>query len=343
MEQLKKYLLKLKIKLLFELWYKLFFKFFIAGTIMMIVFAVISKWNYLCDSKLFFIIVLAVVLLCSFAMTYFKRITWQKTAEQADKLGYEERFITALELLEKNTVLNNMEQLAVKDAFQKANECELHKKYQLTLPKKQIQILVLLFAVLFGTSFITTTQQKEAERYSFAQLKKIEEVKKEIDREKEFDEDVLKAFDKEMNSIAKNLKRAQTLEESKKLVEEAQQAIKALEKDSIPEDLKKTAEKLSQSEKTKELANALEQGDTQQINNQMDKLLSQMENMSQQELEQIAQAMNDMGKELSDEELKELLENLSEQLSKGNLAQANIKGQALKGKLATLSLSLIHI
>jgi len=129
----------------------------------------------------------------------------------------------------------------------------------------------------------------------------------------------------------------EVLEESKKLVEEAQQAIKALEKDSIPEDLKKTAEKLSQSEKTKELANALEQGDTQQINNQMDKLLSQMENMSQQELEQIAQAMNDMGKELSDEELKELLENLSEQLSKGNLAQANIKGQALKGKLATLS------
>ena len=337
MEQLKKYLLKLKIKLLFELWYKLFLKFFIAGMIIMIVFAVISKWNYLCDSKLFFIIVLTVVLLCSFAMTYFKRITWQKTAEQADKLGYEERFITALELLEKNMVLSSMEQMAVKDTFQKANECELHKKYQLTLPKKQIQILVLLFAVLFGTSFITTTQQKEAERYSFAQLKKIEEVKKEIDREKEFDEDVLKAFDKEMNSIAKNLKRAQTLEESKKLVEEAQQAIKALEKDSIPEDLKKTAEKLSQSQKTKELANALEQGDTQQINNQMDKLLSQMENMSQQELEQIAQAMNDMGKELSDEELKELLENLSEQLSKGNLAQANIKGQALKGKLATLS------
>ncbi len=96
-----------------------------------------------------------------------------------------------------------------------------------------------------------------------------------------------------MDSITKNLKRAQTLEESKKLVEEAQQAIKALEKDSIPEDLKKTAEKLSQSEKTKELANALEQGDTQQINNQMDKLLSQMENMSQQELEQIAQAIND--------------------------------------------------
>ena len=59
--------------------------------------------------------------------------------------------------------------------------------------------------------------------------------------------------------------------------------------------------------------------------------------MSQQELEQIAQVMNDMGEELSDEELKELLENLSEQLSKGNLSQANIQGQALKGKLATLS------
>lgn len=337
MEQLQKQLFKLKIKLLFELWYKLFLKFAIVGMVIAIVFAIISKCKYVIDSTLFFSIFIAVVLFCSIATTYYKRITWQKTAQQADKLGYEERFITALELLEKNTALSNMEQMAVDDALKKANENELHKQYQLTLPKKQIKVIAILFAVLFGTNFITTAQQKEAERYSFAQLKKIEEVKSEIDREKEFDEDVLKAFDKEMDNITKNLKRAQTLEESKKLVEEAQQTIKALEKDSIPEDLKKTAEKLSQNEKTKELANALEQGDTQQINNQMDKLLSQMENMSQQELEQIAQVMNDMGEELSDEELKELLENLSEQLSKGNLSQANIQGQALKGKLATLS------
>ena len=337
MEQLQKQLFKLKIKLLFELWYKLFLKFAIVGMVIAVAFAIISKCKYVIDSTLFFSILIAVVLFCSIAMTYYKRITWQKTAQQADKLGYEERFITALELLEKNTALSNMEQMAVDDALKKANENELHKQYQLTLPKKQIKVIAILFAVLFGTNFITTAQQKEAERYSFAQLKKIEEVKSEIDREKEFDEDVLKAFDKEMDNITKNLKRAQTLEESKKLVEEAQQTIKALEKDSIPEDLKKTAEKLSQNEKTKELANALEQGDTQQINNQMDKLLSQMENMSQQELEQIAQVMNDMGEELSDEELKELLENLSEQLSKGNLSQANIQGQALKGKLATLS------
>ncbi len=46
--------------------------------------------------------------------------------------------------------------------------------------------------------------------------------------------------------------------------------------------------------------------------------------------------MEDIG-ELNDQELKELLDNLSQQLSSGNMAQAVSKGQALKGKLAALS------
>ena len=126
------------------------------------------------------------------------------------------------------------------------------------------------------------------------------------------------------------------MEESKKIVEQAQQAVKALEKESMSEDLKKVSEKLSQNEKTKDLANALETGDAKAINAQMDSLLSEMEDLPQEVLEQIAQALDDIG-EINDEELAELLKNLSQQLSSGNMAQAITQGQALKGKLASLS------
>ena len=336
MERLQKQLLKLKLKLLFELWYKIFLKFAIVAMAISITYIIISKWKYLCDTTLFFTMIILFVLIGSFTVTFLKRITWQKTAQIADNLGYQERFITALELLEQNKEYSHIEKMVIEDAIQKAQQTDISKKYLLTLPKKEIQIIVILLALMFSTNLITTAQQKEAEQYALAQLRKIEEVKSEINREEEFDEDVLKAFQKEMDTITKNLKRAQTVEEGKKMVEEAQQALKALEKESVHEDLRKTAEKLSNHEKTKELANALERGDTAAINAQMDALLSELENLPQERLEQIAEMLNDID-DLNDQELKELLNNLSQQLSSGNMAQAVSKGQALKGKLAALS------
>ncbi len=336
MEQLQKRLLKLKVKLIWELWLKIFLKFVIVGVAISIIYVLISKWKYLFDDTVLFTIIVLAVLFCSFIVTYLKRITWQKTAKIADKLGYEERFITALELLEQKREYTKVEKLVIEDALQKAQQCDISKKYKLTIPKKEIQIIVVLFVALFGTNVITTSQQKQAEQYAAAQLKKIEQVKSEINKEQEIKEDALKAFNKEMNTLTKNLKKAQTVEESKKIVEQAQQAVKALEKENMSEDLKKVSEKLSQNEKTKDLANALETGDTKAINMQMDMLLSEMEDLPQEVLEKIAQALDDIG-EINDEELAELLENLSQQLSSGNMTQAITQGQALKGKLASLA------
>lgn len=336
MEQLQKRLLKLKVKLIWELWLKIFLKFVIVGVAISIIYVLISKWKYLFDDTVLFTIIVLAVLFCSFIVTYLKRITWQKTAKIADKLGYEERFITALELLEQKREYTKVEKLVIEDALQKAQQCDISKKYKLTIPKKEIQIIVVLFVALFGTNVITTSQQKQAEQYAAAQLKKIEQVKSEINKEQEIKEDALKAFNKEMNTLTKNLKKAQTVEESKKIVEQAQQAVKALEKENMSEDLKKVSEKLSQNEKTKDLANALETGDAKAINTQMDSLLSEMEDLPQEVLEKIAQALDDIG-EINDEELAELLENLSQQLSSGNMTQAITQGQALKGKLASLA------
>lgn len=336
MEPLQKRLFKLRIKLLFELWYQITLKFAIVAAVLSIAFILVSKWKFLIEDTIFFSIVIGAVLFCSVCATFLKRVTWKKTAQIADSMGYEERFITALELLEQKKEHTKIEQLVIEDALHKAQQNEIAKQYHFTIPKKEIQIIVVLFAIMFATNIINTEQQRQAEQYAMAQLRKIEEVKSEINREEDFEEEVLQAFNKEMDTITKNLKRAQTVEESKKMVEQAQQAVKALEKNSSPEDLKKTAEKLSQNEKTKDLANALETGDTQAIDAQMDKLLSEMENLPQEVLEQIAQEINEIG-ELNDEELKEMLENLAEQLSSGNLAQATTQGKALKGKLAALS------
>ena len=97
MERFRKHLLKLKLKLSFELWYKIFLKCSIVAMILSILYLIFSKWTYLCDSTLFFTTLILLTVLVSLLFTFFQRITWQKTAQTADKLGYEERFITALE------------------------------------------------------------------------------------------------------------------------------------------------------------------------------------------------------------------------------------------------------
>ena len=88
--------------------------------------------------------------------------------------------------------------------------------------------------------------------------------------------------------MTKQLKKAQTLQESQKAVEQAQQAIKELEKNSVANDLKKTAEGFSKSEKTKELASALEEGNSSAIKSNMDTLLSELKEMSQEDMESLA-------------------------------------------------------
>lgn len=333
-KELQKRLSKLKIKLMLELWLKSFLKFAVIGVMIAILYAVASKWKYIADKTIFFTVLFLLVLLFSLLYCFMKRISWKKTAQIADELGYEERFITAWEILQNNKEHSKIEQLVIDDAISKAN-ADISKQYHINIPKKQIQMIVVLFAVFFLTSMINTTQQQEAEQYAFAQLKKIEEVKNEINKEQDIDEEALQAFNKEINHITKNLKKAQTVEESKKMVEQAQQAVKALEKNSVHEDLKKMAEVLSQNEKTKGLADALQQADAQKINSEMDALLDKLENLSQQELEKIANALENL-EGINDEELAEMLDNLAQQLS-SNLSQATAQGAALKGKLSALA------
>ena len=146
MERFRKHLLKLKLKLSFELWYKIFLKCSIVAMILSILYLIFSKWTYLCDSTLFFTTLILLTVLVSLLFTFFQRITWQKTAQTADKLGYEERFITALELLEQNKSYSKIETMVIEDALQKAQE-DIAKKYLLTVPKKELKLIVLLFAI----------------------------------------------------------------------------------------------------------------------------------------------------------------------------------------------------
>ena len=96
------------------------------------------------------------------------------------------------------------------------------------------------------------------------------------------------------------------------------------------------AESFSQSEKTKELASALEEGNSSDIKNNMDRLLSDVNEMSWQEMEALADLLQNI-EDLQQEELKELAKDFAKQLSSGDFSQIWQQGQLLKQKLSSLA------
>lgn len=336
MNLLQKLLWPLRKKLFLELWCHWLAVLAVIGTGVCIFYAIASKWRYFFDNTVFFGAAAMLVLIMSFAVALLKCPSWEETAKEADKLGYDERFVTAMELLGKKEDLTHVEKLVIEDACEKAKQHLIQKKYAFKFPKKQMKQFVILLAVLASTHFVNTKRQLEAERYSMAQLKKIEAVKKEVKNTQELDKALLDTFEKEMDTAEKRLKKAQTLQEGQKAVEQAQQAIKELEKNSVSHDLKKMAESFSQSEKTKELASALEEGNSSDIKNNMDRLLSDVNEMSWQEMEALADLLQNI-EDLQQEELKELAKDFAKQLSSGDFSQIWQQGQLLKQKLSSLA------
>ena len=107
MNELQRLLLPLRRKLFLQLWCQWLTRFAVIGAMVCIVYAVASKWRYFFDSTLFFCAVVVVVFLLSFIIALRKCPSWEQTAKEADKLGYDERFVTAMELLQKKTDFNN--------------------------------------------------------------------------------------------------------------------------------------------------------------------------------------------------------------------------------------------
>ena len=317
MNELQRLLLPLRRKLFLQLWCQWLTRFAVIGAMVCIVYAVASKWRYFFDSTLFFCAVVVVVFLLSFIIALRKCPSWEQTAKEADKLGYDERFVTAMELLQKKQTLTTIEQMVIEDASEKAKGDSIQKKYIFVFPKRQLKLFVAALAILASTNFVYT-------------------IKKETKNTEELDKAVSQAFEKEINAVTKQLKKAQTLQESQKAVEQAQQAIKELEKNSVANDLKKTAEGFSKSEKTKELASALEEGNSSAIKSNMDTLLSELKEMSQEDMKSLADILNNI-ENLEDKQMQALLEDLSEQILAGNFSQVSSQGQLLQQKLTALA------
>lgn len=333
-------------RLLKPLKYKLLWERFCHGVIYMsmltfgggIVLAVLDKWWGFIEFDRLCIAMIGSMLFGGILLVFYpRRVDDLAVAQAGDSLGYHERFVTAMELLNKGETHSAMEQMAVEDGLMQARNNNLAKAYHIRIPKRFLKISAVLGLAFFIVGFIPSPNQKEVADYAEAYLKKVEQVenfKPEVSR-------LSKAERKEWNQIKKkmqkDMKKAKNKEAVDKAVMSAQQSMKKLEKNSVNKDLNRAGEVFAGDSMTKDLAMSMQKGNSQQLSQVMEQLMEELPTMTSEEKQQLAEIFKNAAGAVSTHELANSLLSLASQMNTEDM-QAIAQGMnAMKEQLSKLA------
>lgn len=332
MKGLENILNPLKRKLNLEKWLRFFLWSEAAALIIVFVLFITSKFIYVRNLNVICIGVLLSAVFISLVLTYFKKTTLYETAREYDRLGMEERFITAFEIIQENRK-GIVESMAVNDALEKGKGSKLEKNHSITFPKRAVYIIVLVGVCLLAVGFIEPPNTFDAKGVLKREIKELEEIKKEINKEETIKETQLKDINKEINSIVKGIKKAASKKDAIKELDKGQQQIKKLEKNGIAKDLKSLGQSFSENQSVKKLSNEIEKGSLDGVSKELDNINDELSKLSEEELKKLIEDIENAAEKIADEELKNALKNYGAAISGGDF-NADLNGlKSLKDSL----------
>lgn len=280
---------------------------------------VASKLTYIPDKALICAAVLATAVIVGIILAFTKyKITDYNAAETGDRLGCNERLITAYGILEKNGEKTPMEKLAVEDAVKTAKQTDLVKKYKMTFPKRLAIVLVVALGASCLTGFAPDKGVYKLSAITKNALEETDKIKETINKDERLSEGFKKEYNEIIKNLNKDLKRAKDSKEAKKLINEAQRELKKLEKKSL-DDKNSIKNALSDYSAGQDISAAMDTGNSEALAKAMEKLAAELDKLTDEELKQLAEQLGELADNLSDEELAELLEEAAKAAEEGDI------------------------
>ena len=317
---------KLKMKMTAER-FMLYMGYGLCGGLMVgLMIMILSKFYYIKNLWIIFAAVTGVFMLIGIGVFFAKMPKMLEVAKEGDKLGFKERFVTAYEILKKNEI-SGIENMAVVDALKMAESADLAKLYKIRINRTLIYTFLIL---LMSNAAVFAAPSPNAEEIE--KQKEIREIIEEKEKEIEKAEEKLaekgfenKEIKEEFDKLKKELKDAKSEGEAIKAIQKTQKELKRIEKENVNENLTKLGEKLEKYEQTKDLANALKNGNSQQIKQRMNDLSNSVKNMNDEQRKQLAQNFKDIAEEMKDNpEIADALNDVGKELEK-DLSQSDMK------------------
>jgi len=268
--------------------------------------------------------------------------SYEETAILVDSLGLKERVVTSLEL---KGIDSGIARLQKEDTISRLKEDDFKGKIHIKPPRKLLFTLLILFIATILVGFIPTKAYEKSKELE----KNVKKIEKEIENIKKVEDELFKdrnltmkekeRIDTQLKELRKKLEKAK---ENKNIVKETSKVKKELEdiRKEIEDKLNKDiAEKLSKSELTKELAKAMEQGSSDEINEKIKDIADKLKEMNQEERKKATDELKDLAKELKESpQLSNALKDISD-----NISGSSIDGTSLDISLDNLSMAIGNI
>lgn len=255
---------------------------------------------------------------------------YKATAAQGDQLGLKERLLTAFELRQQEDPIAKIQRF---DAVKAAQSINFREAYPIKADIRKIIVLASLVALTVIALMIPTPsteiakQREKVKKEINKQVERIQKERKQLTSNRELTELQLTELEQQLKELEKDLKKAANEAEAIKSLARAQHKLEELKNKAANSDLSRIGEKLSQYDATKELGNALKQGQYDKIQKALEQLDDHLKHMDEKETQQLAEKIKDMAEEInSKSQLAAALQQLTEAMQTGQFSQqiANI-------------------
>ncbi|MDD7792887.1 hypothetical protein [Clostridium sp. 'White wine YQ'] len=282
------------------------------------------------------------------ALFYFPSIKEQGII--LDSIGLEERASTALELIGRDEDYAIIQR---EDALECLKKIDIKKGLPLRVNKKLL-LSIGVFLILFITFILVPTPAKgvakdahELEKKKSEVSKVLQEEKKKIEDNKELSKEDKKKLSEIIEKSKLEINKANNESELKKTLERIDKKLEQLEKEkdnnkiknpleelrnrlnpkaaeersvNNKKDIEAIKDKLNSSEKTKDLAKAIENSNDQEVSKALNNLSNSLKSMGDLEKGEVSKALGDAANSVSDEDLKNLLNKASEEAMAGEIS-----------------------
>jgi hypothetical protein len=315
--RLNRILRPLKIKMIFEVFLNNIILGAFGGAVFGTALLGASKFVFLRGAELYAAVVFAAFCFLALVFTAFNIPSRARAAAAGDALGYKERFITALSILE-NGARSACERLVVEDALRAASPSRLREQYKIRVPRKNAVALAAALTCLFVAAFAPPVRALEvasARATSEKIEREIESIQKSANElQKTVTDARADEAGKKLGELIKALKKAKNEAEAARHIQNARAEIQKLANDTVAKDLKTLGDSLS-AHNMSALGDAVSKGDVNSIENGLNALSEHLKNAGEEERRLIAEAMANAANDLSgDGELRKLLQEASETL-----------------------------
>jgi hypothetical protein len=275
-------------------------------------------------------------LLCSL----FKIPSYRTAALRADKLGLNERTVTAVELMEDDSSIALLQK---KDALSAIRSLNYKDGIKIVPNLKQLLIVLPLVIALIVMSYIPNPLDEIAkQRYELAQvkkeeIKKVEKTEKEIEKNSKLSELEKKEIENKLEELKKEIKLSSNEKEVNKSLQRAEKKLDLVKEKYEDKELKAISNALAKSDITRPLADLIKKGDSEEVKKAMKDLAKNLKSMDKDKAKELADSMSKLAEELKEnKELKNSIANLASKMSKGELGDLSKEMSEISGEISEL-------